>query len=258
MKGILTAVCCLFCLALMAQPAAYSTANAHSHNDYEKLAPFNGAYKAGFGSVEADLHLINDTLWVAHDKPKPGMVLPTFESIYLKPLQQMVAKNGGYPYADHSKKLQLLIDLKTNGDTTLPKVVAAIQQYPDLSRSKNIYFVISGSRPDPAIWGQYPSFIWFDGNIGQTYTAPALRRIALMSADFHKISKWTGLDTLPAKDKDTLQLLIQSVHKLGKPIRFWASPDNEEAWKQFIQWKIDYLNTDRIDDIAAFLSTQKP
>jgi len=256
MKGILTALCCAAGLTTMAQPTTYSTANAHSHNDYEKIAPFIGAYKAGFGSVEADLHLINDTLWVSHDTPKPGIVPPTFESIYLKPLQEMVVKNSGYPYADHSKKLQLLIDLKTDGVLTLPKVVAAIRRYPDLAGNKHIYFVISGSRPDPSTWGQYPSFIWFDGNIGQTYTAPALRRIALMSADFHKISKWTGLDSLPTRDKDTIQLLVQSVHKLGKPIRFWASPDNEPAWKQFMQWKIDYLNTDRIDTIAAFLNTK--
>jgi alkaline phosphatase len=256
MKQFLIACCCAFSAVAMAQPAVYTTANAHSHNDYEKPLPFRGAYNAGFGSVEADLHLINDTLWVAHDTPRLGA--PTFERTYLQALQEVVTKNGGFPYADHKKQLQVLIDLKTEGVSTLTKVVAAIRRYPDLATNKYIHFVISGSRPDPANWGEYPAFIWFDGNIGQTYTDAALNRIALMSADFHKYSKWNGKDPLPAKDKDTIQALIAGVHQLQKPIRFWASPDNKEAWQQLMKWKVDYLNTDQISEMAAFLNRQKP
>jgi alkaline phosphatase len=252
MKKFLLAVCCSFSVLTMAQPTLYTTANAHSHNDYEKLTPFWGAYKAGFGSIEADLHLVNDTLWVAHDTPRVR-IDPPFESAYLQPLQQAVTKNGGFPYADHNKPLQLLIDLKTEGVTTLRKVVAVINRYPDLANNKQIHFVISGSRPDPATWGEYPSFIWFDGNVGQPYTTAALSRIALMSADFHKCTAWRGEGELTGKQRDTVQALVSSTHQLGKPVRFWATPDNSNAWSQLMKLKVDYLNTDKIDEMAAFL-----
>ncbi len=38
-----------------AQPPVYTTANLHSHNDYEKPFPFWEAYNQGFGSIEADI-----------------------------------------------------------------------------------------------------------------------------------------------------------------------------------------------------------
>jgi alkaline phosphatase len=252
MKQFLLVVCCSFSVLAMAQPAVYTTANAHSHNDYEQPFPFHGAYNAGFGSMEADLHLVNDSLWVAHDTPRVG-IDPSFESAYLQPLQQAVTKNGGFPYADHSKPLQVLIDLKTEGVTTLHKVAAVINRYPDLANNKQIHFVISGSRPNPATWGEYPAFIWFDGNVGQSYTAAALSRIALMSADFHKHSTWNGKGRIIAKERDSLQLLIDSTHRLGKPIRFWATPDNINAWYHLMKLKVDYLNTDHINEMAAFL-----
>jgi alkaline phosphatase len=252
MKRFLIAVCCSFSVLAMAQPTVYTTANAHSHNDYERPFPFLGAYNAGFGSIEADLHLVNDTLWVAHKEPRPG-IDPTFESAYLQPLQQAVTKNGGFPYPDHNKSLQLLIDLKTEGVATLNKVVAVIRRYPDLANNKQLHFVISGSRPDPADWGGYPSFIWFDGNIGQSYPEAALSRIALMSADFHKYTAWDGEGGLITKERDTIQVLVTSTHQLGKPIRFWATPDNINAWDQLMKLKVDYLNTDKINEMAAFL-----
>jgi len=236
----------------LAQPTSYTTANAHSHNDYENAHPFHAAYNQGFGSVEADLHLINDTLWVSHKTARPG-IDPTFESLYLAPLSKLVAENQGYPYADHGKKLQVLIDLKTAALPTLDKVAAVLKQYPVLSDNPNIRFVVSGSRPDSTTWHQYPAYIWFDGNLGQFYPSSALAKIALLSADFHKFTAWNGKGRLVAKEQDTLQKLVAAAHALGKPVRFWATPDNINAWYHLMKLKVDYLNTDRITDMGAFL-----
>lgn len=233
----------------MAQPTVYTTGNAHSHNDYEKPFPFQAAYNEGFGSMEADLHLVNDTLLVGHDTAIAG-INPTFESIYLQPLEKAVANNNGYPFADHTKKLQLLIDLKM---PSLDKVVALLRKYPSLTSSSNIRFVISGSRPEPANWPQYPAFIWFDGNLNQTYPATILEKIALMSIGFTKYSKWNGKGRIPAQELDTIQQMIAGAHALGKPVRFWATPDNVNAWYHLMKLKVDYLNTDRIAELGSFL-----
>jgi alkaline phosphatase len=249
MKRFLLSLISCYSIMAMAQPAAYTAANAHSHNDYEKPFPFQAAYNEGFGSMEADLHLVNDTLLVGHDTAIAG-VNPTFESLYLQPLEKAVAKNNGYPYADHTKKLQLLIDLKM---PTLDNVVALLQKYPTLTTCANIRFVISGSRPDPANWPKYPAFIWFDGNLNQTYSAAVLEKIGLMSIGFTKYSKWNGKGRIPARELDTIQQMITGAHALGKPVRFWATPDNVNAWYHLMKLKVDYLNTDHIAELGSFL-----
>ena len=253
MKKLL--LCLVGCHGIMAtaQPTVYTTANAHAHNDYEKPIPFRAAYNEGFGSLEADLHLINDTLWVAHDSARTG-IDPTFEVLYLQPLEKEVARHDGFPYADHTKRLQLLIDLKTDAIPTLDKIVAALRGYPSLTNNPNIRFVISGKRPDSTTWQQYPSFIWFDGNMGQSYPPAVLDKIALMSAGFTKYSTWNGKGRLVAHEQDTIQKLIAKAHALGKPVRFWATPDNINAWYHLIKLKVDYLNTDRVAELACFLN----
>lgn len=253
MKKLLLYLLSSYTIMAIAQPTVYTTANAHSHNDYEKPFPFQAAYKEGFGSMEADLHLINDTLWVAHDSARLG-IDPTFEVLYLQPLEKEVVRHNGFPFVDPTKKLQLLIDLKTAAIPTLDKVVAALRKYPSLINNPNIRFVISGSRPDSTTWQQYPAFIWFDGNMGQYYPAAALEKIALMSAGFTKYTAWNGKGRLVAHEQDTLQKLIAAAHALGKPVRFWATPDNTNAWYHLIKLKVDYLNTDRIAELATFLN----
>lgn len=235
-----------------AQTYPYTTANAHSHNDYEQPIPFEAAYHEGFGSIEADVHLRNDTLYVAHEKIQPGPK-HTLESLYLQPLNNYVQLNNGFPYADHKRSLQLLIDVKTDSITTLQKIVSTIQHYPALTSNTHIRFVISGNRPDPSTFAQYPAFISFDGNIGQSYPATALSKIAMMSADLHRFTSWNGKSNLPAAEQALLKQLVDQTHASGKTIRFWNSPDAVNAWFQLMKLNIDYLNTDHIPEISTFL-----
>src|SRR5438046_2800661 len=98
------------------QPATYTVANAHSHNDYEQPVPFYAAYYAGFGSTEADIFWYNGEILVAHTTKE----LPqhhTLEDLYLKPIQALIEKNKGFVFADSSRRLQLMIDIKTEAVT---------------------------------------------------------------------------------------------------------------------------------------------
>ncbi len=66
---------------------------AHAHNDYEHDRPLLDALGHGFTSVEADIHLVNGDLFVAHgpDEIKPER---TLRSLYLEPLSTRIARNG--------------------------------------------------------------------------------------------------------------------------------------------------------------------
>src|SRR5436305_12198858 len=111
MKFLIIAFLSIFSIKAIAQYSKhYTVSNAHSHNDYEQARPFYTAYEAGFGSMEADIFLVNNDLLVAHEQ-KELALHRTLDSLYLQPLQAAVLKNNGYAYKDRKHLLQLLIDI---------------------------------------------------------------------------------------------------------------------------------------------------
>lgn len=245
----------LYSFSASAQPKTYTTANAHSHNDYEQSNPFWKAYNRQFGSMEADIFLRNDsdTLWVAHTLMELNTKKRSLDALYLQPLATCIRKNKGYVYADTGRKLQLMIDIKTAAIPTLDRLIKVLQQYPDIINCPSLQIVISGNRPDPAQFASYPSFIWFDGNIKSTYPETALAKIVMMSADWKQFSSWNGTGELPAAEQAAIKQAIEQMHRLNKRVRFWGAPDTLTAWKTFISLQSDYINTDSIDALADYL-----
>jgi len=122
-----------------------------------------------------------------------------------------------------------------------------------LTQASSLRIVISGSRPDPSTWLNWPSYIWFDGVLSMQYSKNTMARIAMLSDDLKKYTKWDGSNHLPGKEKSKLQTEIDRAHQLRKPVRFWGAPDFMDAWQEFIQMKVDYINTDSIKALSAFL-----
>ncbi|SDC04135.1 phosphatidylinositol-specific phospholipase C/glycerophosphodiester phosphodiesterase family protein [Niabella drilacis] len=246
----------LIALGGNAQPRSYTVGNAHSHNDYEQDRPFWAAYEAGFGSVEADVFLVNGNLPVAHNAGdiRPGNDL---KSRYLEPLKACIQKNKGSVYADRHKRLNLLIDCKTEGRATLAAIIDVLKQYPEITGNKRIRVVITGNRPHKDSLFMYPAFIWFDGELTNKYTGRNLARVALFSANFRNYAQWNGAGTPDAASEAALQQQIRYAHKLGKPIRFWGAPDTENAWKTFQRLGVDYINTDKIAELSQYLEANR-
>lgn len=227
----------------MAQPATYSCANLHSHNDYEQSVPFMPAWKAGFGSIEADIWLHNGRLLVAHTHQSLSPER-TLESLYLQPLLKVARAN---------RPVQLMIDIKTDSIATLDSLVALLQRYPALQQS-GIRWVISGNRPPVSRYNSYPSWILFDGELSKTYPVEVLPKIAMISGPLADYTAWNGKGVLMEQEKSRLVQLIQHVHSLHKPIRFWGAPDVVNAWYQFMHLGIDYINTDHIEGASSFIN----
>ena len=91
----------MVCAAVAGQSPAFTVANLHSHNDYEKPFPFWEAYNQGFGSIEADIFLVNDSLMVSHSF-KDIQRDRRLETMYLQPLDSLIKKNElrAYPGSD--------------------------------------------------------------------------------------------------------------------------------------------------------------
>lgn len=234
-----------YALSCRAQQREYTTSNAHSHNDYEKPVPFNEAYDNEFGSIEADIFLHKGKLIVAHDSIQL-IQLRTLDSLYLNPLSMRVESNGGNVYADKKKRLQLMIDIKSDSLTTLDKLVEVLKKFPSLIRSPSLKIVISGNRPDPSRFSSYPSWIWFDGELQKDYSQNALTKIVMLSDNYSHY----------ANDSSLLRQYIAHAHRLGKKVRFWNAPDSPESWKFFMGMGVDYINTDKIDELSDFLKTK--
>lgn len=233
----------------------YTTAQAHSHNDYERKRAFQDAYEQQFGSVEADLFLVNDTLFVAHTikdiSPKR-----TFASLYMQPILKQIEKNQGNIYPQEDVTLQLLIDLKTAAEPTLAALVRELEPHKQyLAPKGTVRIVVSGNVPEPASFAKYPAYIFFDGRPDIPYTPDQLERIGLISQAFDKFSRWNGEGPLPEKDKKRIQQVLTQTHGLGKKMRIWATPDNINSWKIMMALGVDYLNTDKVKEMGDYLRT---
>src|SRR5437660_4910717 len=107
---MLTACLILAALADPPAPAVVPLRRAHAHNDYEHARPLLDALDHGFCSVEADVHLVDGELLVAHTRfqVKKGR---TLQALYLDPLRERAKKNGGRVYPG-GPEFVLLVELK--------------------------------------------------------------------------------------------------------------------------------------------------
>ncbi|MDR2131694.1 MAG: alkaline phosphatase [Odoribacteraceae bacterium] len=256
MKTILLAILLAVGLSLAAAGQRYTAnGNAHSHNDYLQARPFHVAHAHRFASIEVDIHLAGDRLLVAHDAA--GLdTARTLERLYLRPLAEQVDLNGGTPYPGGGT-LQLLVDIKTDGDATLRRleeVIRPFRRYFDPAvNPAATRLVISGNAPPPGRFADYDPLFLFDGDPFARYTPAQAARVPLYSLPLARFSGWNGLGRLPAPEHAAITSFVDSLHRAGKKVRFWGTPDTKTLWQAFIKIGVDYINTDRPGELAAFL-----
>lgn len=247
-RGVLLVISIATCAINCSPGRKYSSVNAHSHNDYENAKPFTNAFSEGFGSIEADIFPVNGILYVAHNK-KNIQPKNTLKALYLDPLLTELQNNN-------NRKVNLLVDIKENHREALSLLEKELQPLVSYlstpSAAKNITISISGERPPPADYNRYPDYILFDDDLKLKHTPEEWRRVSLVSLQFDKITKWKGEGMIPPDELQRLKHTIDSVHTAGKPIRFWAAPDTNEAWKQQMKLHVDLIGTDKIDELAEF------
>jgi alkaline phosphatase len=152
--------------------------------------------------------------------------------------------------------MQLLIDIKTEALSTLDALVKLLQSYPSIIKNKKIIIAVSGNRPQPDQYIDYPSFIYFDGRPTEVYNKASLKKVALISEAFYKFSLWKGEGKIKEEEKNKMQQAVEASHQMKKPFRFWATPDTEQTWKLLMETKADFINTDHIESLSSFLKAK--
>ena len=258
MKRIIPVITFVLCFLISAK-AQYSSLNAHSHNDYQHDAPFYEAYTHRFGSIEADVWAVDGELLVAHHRSevKPGR---TIDSLYIHPIVASFRENGGRAWDDLPFSYQLLVDIKTEVEPALSLLIEKLKKYPDVFdpavNENAVQIIISGNRPSPSCFKDYPEFISFDGRLNIRYNQDQLKRVPIYSENIKDFTGWNGETAIPEKEEERLKFLIDSVHHLNKKIRFWNAPDIVPAWKILEKLNADYINTDKIPELAGFLKNK--
>lgn len=227
----------------------------HSHNDYYQLVPFYQAYSQRVSSIEVDIFHENGDLLVGHD-PEELTSERNFEALYVAPIVKLFRQNGGRAWPGSDDPLTLLVDLKTSTEPALSSIVSLLERHPEVFDTQEnphaVRVVISGNMPSPEEFDRYPSLLFFDGRLDQSYTSSQLERVAMISAPFHAFSAWNGKGIMKAPDKARVWQAIDQAHQMNKPIRFWASPDGVTAWNTLCHMGVGIINTDNVEQCAAF------
>ena len=229
----------------------------HSHNDYWRPVPFWTAYSSKLYSYEADIYYVDGQIYVAHDREdiKPEN---TLEKLYIEPIVSVYKANEGKPWKDAKHGIQLLVDIKDETDPSMQALSEAFGRYPEVfDRSVNPYGVqiaITGNFPEPEDFDKWPKFMGIDGRLDIDYTPEQFERVVLISESLRDFVKWNGKGTLIPEQEEKLKEVIDRVHKMGRPIRFWSTPECETTYYTFYNLGIDFVNTDQPAVASAFFS----
>jgi hypothetical protein len=256
--AVIRAIALLFLLgaaAFAAEPTPLL--RAHAHNDYEHTRPLFDALDQGFCSVEADVWLVDGRLLVAHDlkNVKPER---TLAALYLDPLRARIRQNGGRVYRG-GPTVTLLVDVKSEAVATYAALHEVLKNYSDILttlragriETKAITVIISGNRAREAMAAQPERFAAYDGRTADLDVAGDM--IPWISENTEKIlgHKWEK-ELLP-DERTKLKAFADRAHAGGRKVRFWNTPDREDAWAVLSEMGVDLINTDHLAELGKFL-----
>lgn len=251
-------------------PEATPLARAHAHNDYEHDRPLFDALDHGFTSVEADVWLVDGELLVGHDEPdlRPER---TLESLYLKPLRQVVKTNRGNIYPGYEHYLTLLIDIKSEARPTYLALHRELRRYQAILttfgpwgvRDGAVTAIVSGNRPRELMEHQRIRYAAYDGRLSDLGSGAAPTFMPLISDNWEQTFTWTGAGEMPADQRRKLRTIVATAHANGQRVRFWATPDEpgeerENVWNELLAARVDHINTDHLADLEKYLLANDP
>ncbi|MEU7419146.1 phosphatidylinositol-specific phospholipase C/glycerophosphodiester phosphodiesterase family protein [Streptomyces antibioticus] len=242
---------------------------AHAHNDYEHPRPLLDALDHRFGSVEADIFLVDGALLVAHsaDQLDPAR---TLESLYLAPLAARVRAHHGSVYRGHRQPLQLLVDIKTEGASTYLALDHQLRRYHGLFTTYAhgrvwpgaVTAVVSGDRAARVpLAAQAVRHAFYDGRLADLGTTDAAFA-PLISDNWTLNFGWLGVGAFPEAERRRLRTIVAAAHARGQRVRFWATPDlagpaRDAVWTELLAAGVDHLNTDDLAGLEAFLDARR-
>lgn len=262
-RPLYTALVALLVAAAQVQAQPQPLTNVHAHNDYVHKRPLFDALDQGFCSVEADVHLVEGQLLVAHSQleVKPGK---TLQALYLDPLRERVKQNGGHVYPA-GPEFTLLVEIKGDWQTSYPVLRDILKQYADIltvfrgdaKLTNAITVIITGHRSREMFAGETVRYAALDGDLADLDSTAPASLIPWISANWSASFKWRGAGPFPDTEKAKLKEIVAKAHQQGRRVRFWGSPDKPVFWSEMLADEVDLINTDDLAGAQKFLTTDE-
>jgi len=232
--------------------------NAHAHNDYEQKRPLLDSLANGFTSVEADIYLVEGRLLVAHDK-KDVNPEKTLERLYLDPLRELAA--GKKSIFKEGGTLTLLIDFKSEAEPTYEALKQVLSKYAESltsfdnggTHTNAVTIILSGDRPRTKLLTEKKRFASFDGRMTDLGQDHPVSFMPLVSDNWNSHFTWKGEGPFPVAEKAKLKAMVERAHSENRRIRFWATPDKKDVWRELQDANVDLINTDDLAGLSEFL-----
>ncbi|KAF2703456.1 hypothetical protein K504DRAFT_463517 [Pleomassaria siparia CBS 279.74] len=258
----------------------------HSHNDYWRPVPFYSGLSYGAVSTEADVWLINGTLFVGHQLSALTRQR-TLESLYISPILDTLQRQNpttifapsptkhGVFDADSEQTLYLFIDVKTDGPSTWAAVLSALTPLLDRGylsgydgrtfTSGPVTVVGTGNAPLSAVQAAVPRYAFYDAPLALLDSS-----FANLTSDDSPIASVNFADVFGDDDvvvrgggalgEDalvTLRRQVKVAHDKGIKTRYWNQPAwpvgaRNRIWKQLWDEGVDLLNVDDLSGAAGF------
>ncbi|KII85730.1 hypothetical protein PLICRDRAFT_178761 [Plicaturopsis crispa FD-325 SS-3] len=255
----------------------------HSHNDYWREVPLLTALSYGVSSVEADVWLVDGDLLVGHELAALTKNR-TFRSLYVDPLKKIIdGQNPKTPFTANQTSvngvfdtssgtsLQLLVDMKTDGNATLPVVLRQLASLRDAGylttyhttnatlNASAITVVGTGNTPLAGIRALSPARdIFFDAPLDTLAATDIDASISpLASTDYSGAVGWSGIGDIGAAQAANVARLVGDAHARGIKARFWDTPGwpvgaRDAVWKALAERGADWLNADDLEAASEF------
>lgn len=254
----------------------------HSHNDYWRAIPFYSALSVGAISVEADVWLKNGTLHVGHEE-SALTAERTFDSLYIQPILSVLraqnpnssyvsdppTKNGVYDTSG-GQTLYLFVDLKTDGPTTFPVVVKALEPLRSAGylttfngsgiTSGPVTVIGTGNTPLNQVQGISPRDYFYDAplpTLNSTFSNITSLVSPIASTSFSSQFGAVRNVTFNATQEALLKEQIKTAHGKGILVRYWDQPGwpvgtRNGIWRKLWNEGADLLNVDDLEGAANF------
>jgi hypothetical protein len=251
--------CCSPSVAGEPAAAPKPLARGHAHNDYAHTRPLADALDHGFLSIEVDVHLVDGKLLVAHNRRD---VRPerTLEALYLDPLLARVKANGGRVYRD-GPELTLMIEFKADGEASYDALVPILARYREMLSGMRdgkwqpgaVAVVVTGERPIAKIEADKTRLVGIDGRIGDLDSVKPTHLMPMISENWRTHFTWRGTGAMPDKERQFMRSFVERAHAKGRRVRFWATPETLEMWRELDAADVDLINTDDLDGLVRHL-----
>ncbi|KAK2858533.1 hypothetical protein FQN49_004636 [Arthroderma sp. PD_2] len=250
-------------------------APVHSHNDYWRDVPFYTALSAGCISIEADVFLFNDTLYVGHEEAALTKER-TLKSLYIDPIMGVLKKtNPESPFVDGPTRngvfdasagqtLYLWIDVKNSGDEAWPHIIKALQPLRDanyLTKVKNnetmvpgpVTVIGTGGTPLDQIVSVADRDYFYDGPLKDLTAFTSLISPIASTSLMEVVGDITSDSENPLNSTQLEAIRDQITKAKAKGIgaRYWETPGwpirlRNEMWRTLWKEGVALLNADDV------------